>query len=73
MPAVKAKFKCHKVTEFESSKEVSLTPNFQGNEDFTKYTPSGELRMIITPETAAYQYFQPGKVYSMLIQEEEKA
>lgn len=68
---VKAKFKCASITEFEGGgKEVKLTAAIgKGNEDFSKYTPSGELRMLITPETTAHTYFKPGSVYSLLIEE----
>jgi hypothetical protein len=68
---VKAKFKCGSVTEFDSGgKEVKLQAVAgPGNEDFTRFTPLGELRIQVTSETPAVDFFKPGKVYDLLISE----
>lgn len=71
MGTVRAKFKCASITEYEGgNKEVKLSAvSGKGSEDFSKYTPSGDFRMYITPETTANTYFKPGCVYSILIEE----
>jgi len=71
---VKAKFKCFAVTEFESGgKEAKLQPvSGPGNEDYSRYTPLGELRLTITTETPALEFFKPGKTYDLLISESEE-
>lgn len=72
MSQIKAKFKCASITEFEGgNKEVKFTAAVgKGNEDFSKYTPSGDFRMFITPETTASTYFKVGATYSLLIEED---
>lgn len=68
---VLCKFKCNSVKNFENQKEVSLNPVMGGSEEnksFSKYTPGGELRMMIDNETEAADLFTPGKDYFMTIE-----
>ena len=60
-----AKFKCYSVTDYGTGqKEI----NFQavttgpGNESWSKWTPSGILKMMVTNPDALSQ-FEPGKEY----------
>ncbi|WP_312750577.1 hypothetical protein [Epilithonimonas hominis] len=72
---VKAKFKCESVTNFETAKEVNLSPVLQGsdeNKSFSKYTPSGRLSMRIDNETEAGEYFKPGEEYYLTLEKAEK-
>lgn len=65
--SVRAKFKCHAITSREGSKEIELgavTSSGEGdpNKSWSKYTPSGNLKMSITnPE--AFEQFEVGKEY----------
>lgn len=71
MSKVLCKFKVVSVTHYENQKEVKLQPVMGGSEEnksFPKYTPSGELRMIIDDETSAADLFTPGKEYFMTIE-----
>ena len=36
-----------------------------GNEDWSKYTPSGEIKMSITNPPAS-DYFKPGEIYKLV-------
>jgi hypothetical protein len=64
----RAKFRCNSVNDFGGgSKEVSLSvvydPNGNDeNANFTKATPSGEMKMRIDNPAASVQ-FDPGKYY----------
>lgn len=65
---VKAKFKCDSVTTFAyGGKEATMSAVYgnssEENADFTKATPSGQLRITISPDTKAAEYFEPGKEY----------
>ncbi|MFZ3005839.1 MAG: hypothetical protein WA047_06660 [Phenylobacterium sp.] len=68
--STRAKFRCHAVTDFgpNMGKEVTLgvvyAPNGVNPEDrnFTKATPSGEIKMRIDNPEAAVQ-FVPGQAY----------
>lgn len=69
-----AKFKCHSVTDFGgTSKQVHLTTvysslaeeGYDENKLFTKYTPSGELKMTIDNPNASIQ-FTPGVEYYLV-------
>jgi len=74
MSTTRAKFRCNSVIDFGGgSKEVSLSvvydPNGNGeNANFTKATPSGEMKMRIDNPAAAVQ-FEPGKSYYVDISE----
>jgi len=65
---VKAKFKCDSVTTFAyGGKEATMSAvvgnNTEDNADFAKATPSGQLRISISPDVKAAEYFEPGKEY----------
>lgn len=66
--STRAKFRCNSVVDFGGgSKEVSLSvvydPKGNGeNANFTKATPSGEMKMRIDNPEAATQ-FVPGTMY----------
>ena len=68
---VKAKFKCTSVTEHEGgNKEAKFYPVHDAkgeNADFAKYTPGGNLSLMISPETKASNYFKPGQEYYLTI------
>lgn len=71
---VRAKFRCTSVTKHENAAEtVCMSPVTSGsdeNKEWSKYTPSGELKMTITAE-GAVGVFQPGKSYRIDITEAE--
>lgn len=71
--SIKAKFRCNSITEHEGgNKEVKMVAVYSTtgeNADFTKYTPSGQFSMNISPETAAVNYFKPGKEYYLTFEE----
>ncbi|GAB3511750.1 hypothetical protein [Emticicia fontis] len=62
--SVRAKFKVNSLEHLEGgNKKVKLSAIYgkEGeNADFTKYTPCGNTDMMITPETPANEYFEPG-------------
>ena len=63
---VRAKFMCNAVTEYVSGKEVQLMAVQNGSEEnksFATYTPSASLKMSISPETEAVNYFIVGREY----------
>lgn len=66
--STRAKFRCNQVNDFGGgSKEVLLSvvydPTGNGeNANFTKATPSGEMKMRIDNPAAAVQ-FEPGAYY----------
>ncbi|WP_417365916.1 hypothetical protein [Flavobacterium beibuense] len=69
---VKAKFKCDHLQIFEGSKTAHLravTGDTDENKDFTKYTPCGELSINISNDTAASEFFTPGKEYYLEFEE----
>lgn len=74
----RAKFQCNSVTDYVYGKEVALivvyAPNGVNPEDrnFTKATPSGEIKMRIDNPEAAIQ-FKPGKTYYVDFTEIEAA
>ena len=52
-----------------SSQTVILEPVYSEHKDdpnytFSQYTPSGQVRLVITNKEA-YEYFKPGKVYDV--------
>ncbi len=72
--AVKAKFQCNSVTEFENNKTAKFNAvcGKEGdNADFTKYTPSGALEINIVKDAAAASFFEPGKNYYLTFEAAE--
>lgn len=78
---VAAMFRCKEVTTREPystpddpavSVEVHLEAviNGPGNEDWSKWTPSGEMKMTIT-NPAVEGFFRPGKDYRLVITERQ--
>lgn len=70
--SVKAKFKCNSITDFGQVKEAHLTAVYSDkgeNADFTKYTPSGDLKIATNKEAAASEFFIPGKSYYLTFDE----
>lgn len=66
MKKVKAKFKCQSVQNFEHGKEATLSAVYgtEGeNADFTKATPSGSVKISISKDVPASDFFEPGKDY----------
>lgn len=45
-----------------------LTPDEQANKDWSKYTPSGEIKMMIT-NPAAIDQFEIGSVYQITFEQ----
>jgi len=69
---VKAKFKCNAVTSFEHSKRAEFYAVYGTdgeNSDFSKATPAGVLDLTIDESTPAINFFQPGKNYSLTLEE----
>lgn len=64
---VRAKFVCNSVEVYTESKKAKLSAVYsndtQENADFTKYTPSGNIEILITNEAKAAEYFIPGEQY----------
>lgn len=58
---VRAKFKCESKTEIADGFQVGLRAVTE-DQDWSKYTPAGQLLMAITNEAASAQ-FEEGKVY----------
>ncbi len=67
--AVRAKFFVKGINHLHSTEtcvEISMSPVYSGNEDNTewsKFTPSGELKMLITNENAVEQFELGGEYY----------
>ena len=71
---VLAKFKCSRVVNFEFGKEAHLNAvvgNDGDNSDYSKNTPNGELKIAISADVPAADYFQPGKEYYITFSEEK--
>lgn len=69
---VKAKFKCHSITDFGGAKRAELCAVYgrEGeNADFAQATPSGELRINIDANVPAAEFFKPGKDYYLTFSE----
>lgn len=77
MSTVKAKFRCSRIEDHNfGHSHGSRYVFFQAvygtagdNADYSKATPSGELRIQIDKETPAYDTFQPGKEYYLTFEE----
>jgi len=75
--SVKAKFKCNQVIDTNYGNDIirrevifNAVYGKEGeNADFSKSTPSGELKMVIDKSTAAYESFTPGKEYYLTFDE----
>jgi len=64
--SVVAKFKCNSVENFYESKKARLTAIYSDkgeNADFTKFTPSGNLDILIINDALASNFFEPGECY----------
>jgi hypothetical protein len=65
---VRAKFACTYIQdnpEYEN-KTVNFTPVVSGSEEnksFSKYTPAGNLQLVISYDTPACEAFEQGKEY----------
>jgi hypothetical protein len=61
-----AKFKVNSVTKFSlgqaEAKLSAVTSGSEENKSFNKYTPSGDLRIMID-NPAAVDFFEPGQDY----------
>lgn len=71
---MRAKFKCNSITNFEGSKSAKLNAVYSStgeNADFTKYTPNGELTIMIMNEAPASLYFEVGKEYYLVFTKAE--
>jgi len=65
--SVRAKFQCVSIKDFGSTgKLIELTAVYSNNQNednqFSKYTPSGKLEMMVTNDDASIQ-FKPGNKY----------
>lgn len=77
--SVKAKFRCSEINDFTRSnnykqREVKFDAVYgkEGdNSDYASATPSGQISMFISPNTKAYDQFQPGKEYYLTFEEAE--
>ncbi len=69
---LKAKFRCQCITTYESGQEVTLDAVYgeygNGNENWSKATPSGHLKMTVT-NPDAYDQIKVGKEYYLTIEE----
>lgn len=68
MSKVKAKFMCSHISDDpeRQQKTVTFYPVTSGceeNKSFSKYTPGGNIQMIISYETPACDAFEAGKEY----------
>lgn len=72
--AVKAKFKCDSITEYLYSKEANCNAVYgkEGeNADFTKATPSGNLKISIAKDVPASDFFEVGKEFYLTFEKVE--
>lgn len=68
MKTIRAKFACQNIEDQPTyeQKVVSFYPVVSGSEEnksFAKYTPGGNLQLIISYETQASNFFESGKEY----------
>lgn len=66
MDAVKAKFVCNSVENYQYGKRAKLSAVYgkEGeNYDFAKATPSGQLEIQIDNDVPASTFFEPGQSY----------
>lgn len=74
---VRAKFVCNSVNPdaIGNQKEVKMSAVYgKGgeNEDFTKITPVGELRILIQNDAPAANFFKPTKSYYLTFDEAQE-
>lgn len=71
MKRMRAKFKVQEVSQVEGGEKLSMSPvcaksfgegGVSEDNDFSKYTPSGELRIFITNENL-FGIYKPGQTY----------
>lgn len=74
--AIKAKFNCDRIVDTSFGQGGYRTVLFRAvygtkgeNASYSKATPSGTLEMQIDKETAAFDFFKPGKSYYLNIEE----
>ncbi|EMI5461228.1 hypothetical protein WJT80_00330 [Enterobacter roggenkampii] len=70
--SVRAKFRCHFIqkTEDDSHRTIYMSPvtaDTTENKSWSKYTPGGQLQMVIS-NPAAFEHFEQGKEYFIDIQ-----
>lgn len=68
MSKVRAKFSCTRVSEDSNGyKDAEFSAVYSEDEsenaDFAKATPSGEVKIQISPDVPASNFFKPGKNY----------
>lgn len=69
---VRAKFRCNKIEETETTKDVKMSAvhSDEGeNKDFFDASPWGEFSIGINKGRPASDYFEPGKEYYLDIHE----
>ena len=72
---MRAKFKVSQINQFETQKQIiaSAIYGHEGeNADFTKYTPSGKLEMLVTNEAPASEYMRPGDEFYLTFEKIDK-
>lgn len=72
---VRAKFKCNSIQKSQDNSSavvnmMAVTTGSAENESWSKYTPSGQLQMVIS-NPAAVEHFEQGKEYYIDIQPAE--
>lgn len=63
---MRAKFKIEHITKFEYGEELFMTPVTNGSPEdntYSKYTPSGSLKIMITNPSLIGQYKPGQKLY----------
>jgi hypothetical protein len=63
---VRAQLMCEKVsTDRYGSAVVTMAASYEegANKDFTDYTPSASIEMMISKDAPAKEFFEPGKLY----------
>ena len=63
---VRAKMVCSSITQWVGTRGIELVAVVSGSEEnksFSKYTPSGSLKLSIDKATDAYNAFEVGKEY----------
>ncbi|AIE62236.1 hypothetical protein N8Y56_20375 [Enterobacter hormaechei subsp. xiangfangensis] len=70
--SVRAKFRCHFIQKADgySHRTIHMSPvtaDTEENKSWSKYTPGGQLQMVIS-NPAAFELFEQGKEYFIDIQ-----
>lgn len=76
MNKVRAKFKVFSLKEYETQVALEATAvhgTKDENADFTKYTPSGKLEILIQKDAPAAGYLKPGDEFYIDLIKVEKA